>query len=166
MTCSAWDMQGLSLDCGYDGPPFIWDEKRRFLIHCELDAAFFHLYLGNDQEWTQSGSKELLAYFPTPRDAVEYIMETFPSVKRKDEQAHGCYRTKDTILEIYDEMAEVMRRNAAAQASSGQPTACYRTRLDPPPGPPTDAAGNFIPMSQWNPNNWPGHIHPPRGHQQ
>jgi hypothetical protein len=26
-------------DCGYDGPPFSWDEKRRFELRCELDAA-------------------------------------------------------------------------------------------------------------------------------
>lgn len=52
---------------------------------------------------------ELQRHFPAPRDAVAYIMETFP------------------------------------------------------PGPPTDAHGNFIPMSQWAPNNWPPHIHPPKG---
>ena len=33
-------------DCGWSGPPFRWDEERRFLLRCELDAAFFHLYLG------------------------------------------------------------------------------------------------------------------------
>ena len=32
-------------------------------------------------------------------------METFPIVKRKDVKAHGEYRTKRVILEIYDEMA-------------------------------------------------------------
>ena len=25
-------------------PRFRWDEARRFLLRCELDAAFFHLY--------------------------------------------------------------------------------------------------------------------------
>ena len=46
-------------------------------------------------------------------------METFPIVKRKDEAAHGEYRTKRVILEIYDEMQQAM--------DSGQP---YQTRLD------------------------------------
>ena len=32
-------------------------------------------------------------------------METFPIVKRKDEAAHGEYRTKRVILEMYDQMA-------------------------------------------------------------
>ena len=39
----------------------------------------------------------------------------------------------------------------------------YQTHLDPPPGPPTDADGNFIPMAEWDLANWPPHIHPPRG---
>ena len=31
-------------------------------------------------------------------------MEAFPVVKKKDIQQHGTYRTKLTILEIYDAM--------------------------------------------------------------
>ena len=123
--------------CGYDGQPFRWDNERRLLIRCELDAAFFHLY-------------------GIERDDVDYIMETFPIVKRKDEAAHGHYRTKDTILEIYDEMAEAVK--------TGKP---YHTRLDPAPGPPADAEGNFLPLSEWKPGDprpadWPRHIHAPR----
>ena len=88
---------------GYDGPPFRWDEDRRFLLRCELDAAYFHLY-------------------GIARADVDYIMETFPIVKRKDEQAHGEYRTKRVILEMYDAMAQAMATGMA-----------YQTRLDPPP---------------------------------
>ena len=77
-------------------------------------------------------------------------METFPIVKRRDEKAHGHYRTKDTILEIYDAMLEAQR--------TGQ---SYQTRLNPPPGPPTDAEGNFIPFEQWK-DNIPSHIHQPQ----
>ncbi len=32
-------------DCGFYNPPFQWNEERRFLLTCELDAAFFHIYL-------------------------------------------------------------------------------------------------------------------------
>jgi len=150
LTYTSWDLESFAIDCGFNGPPFRWDEERRFLMRCELDAAYFYLYLGRPEEWA-ADSPELAEMFPTPRAAVDYIMETLPIVKRKDEQAHGEYRTKHLILEVYDEMAEAIR--------TGQP---YRTRLDPPPGPPTDAKGNFIPMAQWDPNNWPSHIHPPR----
>ncbi len=43
----------------------------------------------------------------------------------------------------------------------------YQTRFDPPPGPPADAEGNFLPLPQWlpgqpRPADWPSHIHPPR----
>ena len=44
-----------------------------------------------------------------------------PIVKRKDEQAHGEYRTKRVILDIYDAMQQAM--------ATGAP---YHTRLDPP----------------------------------
>ena len=46
-------------------------------------------------------------------------METFPIVKRKDVAAHGEYRTKRVILEIYDTMQ--------AATDGGEP---YQTRLD------------------------------------
>lgn len=146
----------------YDGPPFIWDDERRFLIRCELDAAFFHLYLGTNEDWISKGRHDLLKYFKTPRAAVAYIMETFPIVKHKDEQVYGHFRTKDTILEIYDEMALVMDSNQTTLAEGREPNAFYQTRLDPPPGPPCDKNGDFIPMEQWDPNNWPCHIHRPK----
>jgi hypothetical protein len=33
----AWDLELFAKDCGFDGPPFRWDEDRRFLIRAELD---------------------------------------------------------------------------------------------------------------------------------
>ena len=54
---------------------------------------------------------------------MDYIMETFPIVKRKDEKLYGEYRTKRVILEIYDEMRSAMETGEA-----------YRTRLVPGPG--------------------------------
>lgn len=103
LTYTAWDMEPFARDCGYTGPPFRWDEERRILLRCELDAAYFHLY-------------------GIERDDVDYIMETFPIVKRKDVDKYGEYRTKRVILEIYDEMAIAMRTGVN-----------YQTRLDPPP---------------------------------
>ena len=120
---TAWDMKPLAEDLGYSCSPFIWKEDRRFLIRCELDAAFFHIYLGTSEDWSIHGSPELLTAFPTPRDAVDYITETFPIVRRKDIQEYGEYRTKNTILQVYDRMTEAIH--------SGNP---YQTPLDPPPG--------------------------------
>lgn len=145
---TSYSMKPFALDCGYNGPPFIWDEERRFNIRCELDALYFHLYLGTQTDWQTQGSKELLSYFPSPRYAVEYIMDTFPIVKRKDEKEYGEYRTKLRILKIYDQMTHCLSTNTE-----------YRSNLDPPPGPPCDADGNFIPVEKWDKNNWPKHIH-------
>ncbi len=178
LTFTAWDLEPFARDCGYAGPPFRWDEDRRFRLRAELDAAFFHLYLPADKDgdWIPARQSDgcphdespedlarLKASFLTPRHAVEYIMETFPIVKRKDIERTlikdaqgniiqaGRYITKDTILEIYDAMQTAIRTD--------QP---YQTRLNPPPGPPTDTEGNFIPMAQWDQNNWPSHVHLPR----
>lgn len=132
LSYTAWDMESFAKDCKYDGPPFKWDEDRRFILRCELDALYFHHY-GID------------------RDDVGYIMDTFPIVKRKDEERHGEYLTKRVILEVYDEMAEALRMGKQ-----------YQTHLNPLPGPPCDEKGNFIPMSQWDRANWPSHIHLPK----
>ena len=122
LTYTAWDIQPFARDCGYDGPPFPWDEERRFRIRCELDAAFFHLYLGSAEEWRKQ-SPALLKHFPTPRKAVSYIMDTFPIVQRKDLAAHNCYRTKDVILSLYDALLESIRTGAP-----------FVSPLSPPPG--------------------------------
>src|SRR6185437_10125128 len=103
LTFTAWNLEAFAQDCGWFGPPFRWDEKRRFQLRCELDAAFFHLYGLN-------------------RDDTAYILDTFPIVKRKDEERFGTYRTKDRILELYDALAESQR--------TGQP---YQTELAPIP---------------------------------
>jgi len=106
LTYTAWDLGSFAQDLGYDGPPFRWDPERRFLLRCELDAAFFHLY-------------------DLSRDDTDYVMDTFPIVRKNDEKAHGEYRTKRVILEIYDAMGEATR--------TGKP---YQTYLDPPPADP------------------------------
>jgi hypothetical protein len=84
----------------------MWDEGRRFLMRCELDAAYFHLY-------------------GVPREDIEYVLESFSLVREKDVKEVGEYRTKRVILEIYDAMTEAGR--------TGVP---YQTRLDPPPSNP------------------------------
>jgi hypothetical protein len=109
LTFVTWDLEAFGADLGHSGPPFMWDPARRELLRAEVDAAFFHLY-------------------GIERDDVDYIMDTFPIVKRKDEAAHGEYRTKRLILERYDALA--------AAAASGIE---YQTVLDPPPADPSCA---------------------------
>lgn len=85
LTYTAWDLEPFAKDCGYDGPPFRWEPERRALLRAELDAAFFHVCGIN-------------------REDTDYIMETFPVVKKNDERSHGDYRTKRLVLEAYDRL--------------------------------------------------------------
>ncbi len=63
--------------------PFRWDEERRAKLRAELDAIYAHLY-------------------GISKDDLDYILNTFPIVKRKDEAKYGTYRTKDLILQYYN----------------------------------------------------------------
>ena len=101
---TAEDMGPWVRALGETRSPYRWDEARRELLRAEVEAAMFYLY-GLD------------------RDDVQYVMETFPVVKREDEAAHGTYRTRDLILDAYDRMAEAREAGGA-----------YQTLLDPPPG--------------------------------
>ena len=60
LSYTAWDLQPLADDLGYEGPPFRWAPERRFLLRCELEAALFHLY-------------------HLDRDDVDYIMDPSPA---------------------------------------------------------------------------------------
>lgn len=104
LTYTAWDLEPFARDCGWSCPPFLWNEARRFQLRCELDAAFLHLYGLN-------------------REDAAYILDTFPIVRRKDEATYVTYRTKDTILAIYDQLAEAQHTSTA-----------FISPLSPPPG--------------------------------
>lgn len=108
---TADSLRHLASDVGLAGPPFRWGPERRPILRAELDAAFFHLYA-------------------VDRHEVDYIMETFPIVKRKDVAEHGTYRTKDLILDMYDRMTKAIE--------TGEP---YHTVLDPPPADPSLRVG-------------------------
>jgi hypothetical protein len=63
-------------------PPFVWDEERRAVLRAELDGLYAHLY-------------------GLTREELDYILDTFPIVRRKDEERYGEYRTKRMVLEAY-----------------------------------------------------------------
>lgn len=106
LTYTATNLAHFARECGYEGPAFTWNDVRRFDLRCELDAAYFHIY-------------------GISRDKIMYIMETFSVLKKSDLKKHRTYRTRDTILAIYDDMQRAIE--------TGVP---YRTRLDPPPADP------------------------------
>ena len=102
LTYTAWNLKPFAEDCGDDGPPFLWDPDRRFRLRCEIDAAFFRLY-------------------GVSRDDADYVLDTFPVIARSETREHGEYRTKLTVLAIYDALA--------AAAAGGAP---YESPLGPP----------------------------------
>jgi len=63
--------------------PFVWHEERRAHLRAELDGLYAHLYG--------------LTY-----EELAYILDTFPIVRRKDEERWGEYRTKRMVLEKYE----------------------------------------------------------------
>ena len=86
LTYTAHDMAPFARDLGYDGEPFIWDEEERRHLRARLDALYFHLY-------------------GLSRDDAEYVLDTFPIVRREDEAACGTYRTRDMTLAYMNALA-------------------------------------------------------------
>ena len=86
LTYTAHDMAPFARDLGYDGPPFTWDEEERRHLRGRLDALYFHLY-------------------GLSRDDADYILSTFPIVRREDEAEFGRYRTRDLILAYMNALA-------------------------------------------------------------
>jgi hypothetical protein len=68
---------------GFPRPPFIWNEARRAQLRADLDALYAHLY-------------------GLTREELDYILDTFPIIKRKDEEKYGEYRTRRLVLEAFD----------------------------------------------------------------
>jgi len=106
LTVTSNDMLPFGEQCGDASLTYRWDPGRRATLRAELDALLLRLY-------------------GISREHVEYLLDFFDVVRRRDEKAHGEYRTKRVILEIYDAMAEAAR--------AGKP---YQTQLDPPPADP------------------------------
>jgi hypothetical protein len=113
LTYTSWDLQAFARDALYEGPPFRWDANRRFLLCCELDAAFFHIY-------------------GLSRNDSDYVMDSFLVLRKNDEKAYCEFRTKRVVLERYDAMAAAIR--------SGQ---AYQSKLNPGPADPRAAHGVF-----------------------
>ncbi|WPP33180.1 Eco57I restriction-modification methylase domain-containing protein [Streptomyces sp. CL7] len=111
LSYSSNDMSAFARDLGDAGTPFQWNEARRQALRTELDAVFFHLY-------------------GISREDVDYILDTFPIVRRKDEAKYGTYRTKELILAEYDRMAAagLTLENPLVDGEN------YTSTLTPPPG--------------------------------
>jgi hypothetical protein len=114
LTYTASDLNDWADDAGATAGPFQWDGDRRFVLRCEIDALIFDLYGMTEED-------------------VGYVMDTFPIVRRKDEQQHGEYRTKRMILDRYRRLAD---KTAGADPFMGL--------VDPPPADPRLAHGTAV----------------------
>ncbi|MBI3911208.1 MAG: N-6 DNA methylase [Armatimonadetes bacterium] len=86
LSYSAYDLKPFAEELGYEGEPFPWDEERRLHLKCQMDALYFHLY-------------------GLTREEAAEVLETFPIVKRQDEERYGRFRTKELILGYYSAYA-------------------------------------------------------------
>jgi hypothetical protein len=141
LTYTAWDLEPFARDAGHAGPPFRWNPDRRFLLRCELDAIFFHLY-------------------GLSHDDAAYVMDTFPIVRKNDEKVHGTFRTKETILRIFDAMATAARTGSPYQSAVDPPPAAGDRRIMHRPRtvevvPAHTAVPATRPLPAWNPNILP-----------
>ncbi len=73
-------------------------------------------------------------------------------------------RATGSISYLANDERVVGARGVVKTMKTGNP---HQARLNPPPGRPADAEGNFLPLPQWlpgqpQPADWPSHIHPPR----
>ena len=80
---TAHDLTPFARDCGYNGPPFIWDEERRARLRAELDGIYAHLY-------------------GLSRDDFAYIIGTFSALRNNEMRTYGEFRTERLCLEAYD----------------------------------------------------------------
>ena len=87
LTYTAYDIESFARDYGDAGPPFCWDEERRFWLRAELDAAYFHQY-------------------GVSRDDVNYVLDSFRAFRNNDRERFA--RTKKAILEIYAAMSDAV----------------------------------------------------------
>ena len=86
LTYTAHDMAPFARDLGYGGPPFTWDEEERRHLRARLDGLYFHLY-------------------GLSREDADYVLGTFPIVRRQDEKEFGSYRTRDLVLAYMSALA-------------------------------------------------------------
>ena len=86
LTYTAHDMEPFARDLRYYGPPFRWDEEERRHLRARLDALYFHLY-------------------GLSREDADYVLGTFPIVRREDEKKFGSYRTRDLVLAYMSALA-------------------------------------------------------------
>lgn len=85
LTYTSYEMGPWAQYLGDNGPPFVWDEDRRFVMRAELDAAYFHLY-------------------GIPREDLSIVLDSFRAFRNKTPDLF--HATNAEITRVYDAMAK------------------------------------------------------------
>ena len=93
LTYTAHDLAPFARDQGHAGPPFQWNEEGRLRRRARLDAVFFLLFGMN-------------------RATAGAVMDTFPILRRMEEERYGRFRTRALVLHM---MAALEAGNPDAQ---------------------------------------------------
>lgn len=89
LTYTSDQLGDFASDLGYEGPPFPWNEERRHILRCELDAIFAQMY-------------------GFERSNLEWILDaqapssSFPALKQNELRKFGEYRTQRYVLQAFD----------------------------------------------------------------
>jgi hypothetical protein len=92
-------MEKFATACGHFGDAFPWNSQRREFLRCELDAAFAHFY-------------------GLTKDELAYILETFTVLRSREEKEYGTFRTRDTVLALFDIVETMLNRDPDASECS------------------------------------------------
>ncbi|MCM2429195.1 Eco57I restriction-modification methylase domain-containing protein [Streptomyces sp. RKAG337] len=115
LTYTSYEMAPWAQHLGDDGPPFVWDEDRRFVMRAELDAAFLHLY-GID------------------REELSVILDSFRAFRNKTPDLF--HATSTEIIRVYEAMAKgVYTTDLAPPPAHGPRHAPGTSPLTRPPRP-------------------------------
>jgi hypothetical protein len=97
LTYTSQSLTAFARDLGHDGPPFVWNDARRFHLRADLDAFYARAY---------GMSRDELRYILDPADVkgADYPSETFRVLKEKEMRQYGEFRTRRLVLEAWDRM--------------------------------------------------------------
>ncbi|MBI4321320.1 MAG: N-6 DNA methylase [Chloroflexi bacterium] len=120
---TAWDLGEFAQDCGYDGPPFRWDESHRALLRAELDAYYAALY---------GLTRDELRYVLDASDVYgpDFPGETFRVLKEREIREYGEYRTRRLVLEAWDRLGLAPRNRDGRYSVEPQPSVTALSSLD------------------------------------
>lgn len=89
---TSWDLAPFAHDCGYDGPPFRWEDSRRVFLQSEIDAAYSVLY----------GLSRV--------DAMHLVAAW---QQRQGPQAEALMQQTQLVVQLYDALQQASLTNTA-----------------------------------------------------